>query len=287
VTTFAYHRPDTVEDLHRVLAETPGRVELLAGGTDVLVGVTKGTSRPEAIIDLKRVEVLSSTLESHNGALRVGALALLRDLIDDDRIQRDFEALVEAAAVVGSVQIRNRATLVGNVCNASPAADTIPTLLVYGARVNVLGADGERTVPLEEFFTGPGTTVLRLGDLVTSIDLPAPTGPRGAAFDRLTRRRGFDLGTVSVACLVAPGMPTRFGLGAVAPTPLFALDEWGVLGPSAGDPAAEDRALAELAACASPISDVRGSREYRLAMLAVLCRRVLALARARLAGDLR
>lgn len=283
MSAFAYHRPDSVDALRQVLAESPGRVELLAGGTDVLVGLNKGTRRPAAVVDLKRLDALRADIEEADGRLRVGALNVLSDLIGDVRMRRHFPALVEAAAVVGSVQIRNRATLAGNICNASPAADTVPALLVYGAAVNVLGAEGERVVPLEEFFTGPGTTVLEPGELVSSIDLPVASKPRGAAFLRITRRRGFDLGTVSVACLVTPGAPARFGFGAVAARPLLAVDESGLLGTPGSDPAAQDRALAGLVALASPISDVRGSREYRLAMLESLSRRALAVALDRLA----
>jgi carbon-monoxide dehydrogenase medium subunit len=273
VSTFAYHRPESVEALRRLLAESPGPVELLAGGTDVLVGITKETSRPAAVVDLKGLGVLRRDVEGVEGALRVGALCVLSDLIADARVQRGFEALIEAAAVVGSVQIRNRATLVGNVCNASPAADTAPALLVYGARVNVLGEGGERVVPLEEFFLGPGATALETGEIVTSIDLPLPARPRGAAFERIARRRGFDLGTVSVACLVGDDGRARFGLGAVAERPLLTVH----------DGAFDDRAVESLVAAASPISDVRGSRDYRLAMLAALVSRAHATALDRLA----
>lgn len=244
-----------------MLAESPGEVELLAGGTDVVVGLNKGTLRPVAVVDLKRLDVLHAGIEEAEGVLRVGALTVLSDLIRDERVRRLFPALVEAAAVVGSVQIRNRATLAGNVCNASPAADTVPALLVYGARVSTL----DRTVPLEAFFTGPGQTVLEPGELVTAIELPFPPEPSGSAFVRVTRRRGFDLGTVSVACLVTREDPPRFGLGAVAARPLLVVGE------------------EHVASVASPISDVRASREYREAMLVAMARRALELARRRLA----
>ena len=123
--------------------------------------------------------------------------------------------------MVGSVQIRNRATLAGNICNASPAADTAPPLLAYGAVVNTRGIAGERRVPLHQFFTGPGTTVLGRDEIVTSIDLPLPTGPVGAAFMRLTRRRGVDLATLTVCCAMSSSGEMRVALGAVAPTPLL------------------------------------------------------------------
>jgi carbon-monoxide dehydrogenase medium subunit len=282
VSTFSYHRPESLASFRRALAESTGEIELLAGGTDVVVALNKATRRPDTVIDLKRLDALRSDIREVDGSLRVGALNVLTDLMVDPRIRRHFEALVEAAAVVGSVQIRNRATLAGNVCNASPAADTVPALLVYGASVELAGEDGVRLVPLQDFFTGPGRTVLGRGQLVTAIDLPLPSGPRGAAFVRVTRRRGFDLGTVSVACLLARGKRARFGFGAVADRPLLVVDESGVLGAGRanGD---EERAVAALVARASPISDIRGSREYRLAMLAALCRRALAAALGRLA----
>jgi len=254
-----------------VLDEVPGEVELLAGGTDVVVGLNKRTSQPAAVVDLKRLDALPRDIEESDGRLRIGALAVLTELIDDPRVRQHFPALVEASAVVGSVQIRNRATLAGNVCNASPAADTVPALLVYGARVNVLGAEGDRVVALEEFFTGPGETVLERGEVVTSIELPLPSQPVGAAFLRITRRRGFDLGTVSVACRVARGEPTRFGLGAVAARPVLVVDD-----------AAEEPTIDHVLSATSPITDIRGSREYRLAMLETLCRRAFALAHERM-----
>ena len=130
---------------------------------------------------------------------------------------------MEAARVVGSVQIRNRATLAGNICNASPAADTAPPLLAYGAVVYTRGIAGERRVPLQQFFTGPGRTVLGRDEIVTSIDLPLPTGPVGAAFMRLTRRRGVDLATLTVCCVMSGSGQMRVALGAVAPTPLLVI----------------------------------------------------------------
>jgi CO/xanthine dehydrogenase FAD-binding subunit len=278
VSSFAYRRPENADALWEVLEQSDGEVALLAGGTDVVVGINKGTLRPATVVDLKRVDLLRSEIELGDESLRVGALAVLSDLIADLRVREHFAALVEAAAVVGSIQIRNRATLVGNVCNASPAADTAPALLVYGARVNLLARDGERSLPLADFFTGPGTTALRPSELVTSIDLPLPPRLHGAAFARVTRRRGFDLGTVSVACLLAPGRPACFGFGAVAARPLLAVDESGLLGTPGLSSDEEEHALERLLAVTSPISDIRASREYRRAMLLVTSRRALAVA---------
>lgn len=282
MTRFVYHRPRTLDALWEVLEGGPEEVRLLAGGTDLLVAINKRTLRPAAVVDVKSLEVLRPDIGELDGVLRVGALNVMSDLIVDARVRRHFVALVEAAALVGSIQIRNRATLVGNVCNASPAADTAPPLLVYGAFVNLLGPDGERSLSLAEFFTGPGTTALGPQEIVTSIDLPLPPERHGAAFTRVTRRRGFDLGTVSVACLIEPGQQARLAFGAVAARPVLVVDKSGVLGRDGVEAAVEEGALQRLLEATSPISDVRASREYRAAMLISMSRRALAVASERL-----
>jgi carbon-monoxide dehydrogenase medium subunit len=144
----------------------------------------------------------------------------MSQLVRDEHTNRHFPALVEAASVVGSIQIRNRATLAGNLCNASPAADTAPALLAYSAAVTIAGAEGSRTIPLEDFFLGPGSTVLARGEILLSVELPIPTTPIGSGFARVTRIRGVDLASVSLACVVERSGKARFGLGAVGPTPL-------------------------------------------------------------------
>ena len=184
--------------------------------------------------------------------------------------------------VVGSVQIRNRATLAGNICNASPAADTAPALLVYGAVVNVVGGAGGRRVALADFFVGPGRTILQPGELVSSIDLPLPTAPTGAAFARVTRRRGVDLATINLCALVNDRGESRFAFGAVAPTPVLAIDPGPVVATMGTRPADLSAVIRPLFASTNPIDDVRGSREYRVAMLDVMTRRVLKAALERL-----
>jgi len=272
---FGYARPATMAEALALLDEHGPDARLLCGGTDLIVGLRKGTIRPGMVIDLKRVAELRPEIVDTGSALVVGATGVLTDLIEDPRVRRHFPALVEAAMTVGSVQIRNRATLTGNICNASPAADTAPALLVHGARVNLVGVGGRRTVAYDDFVTGPRQTVLRRGELVASIELPLPAEPLGAAFARLTRRRGVDLATISMCCSVSASGVTRFAYGAVGPRPFLVTDESGVLAdPAAGEPAKEE-ILARFIAQASPISDLRASREYRQAMLAVLSRRTL------------
>jgi carbon-monoxide dehydrogenase medium subunit len=279
--SFQYVRPDSVDKVVALLGVHGAAARLLAGGTDLLVRFRLGHVRPTIVIDLKRADGLGSDITEVGSSLRVGARVVMADIITDQRIRRHFPALVEAARVVGSVQIRHRATLAGNICNASPAADTAPALLVYGAVVNVIGPTGARSVPVVDFFTGPGQTVIACDEIVASIDLPIPGAPVGAAFGRLTRRRGVDLGTLIVCCLVTPSGETRIALGAVAPRPVLIQEDNTQVnrrtGPFAGDTMV-DRAMAHT----SPISDVRASREYRTAMLPVFIRRTLQIATDRL-----
>ena len=186
----------------------------------------------------------------------------MTDVIEDRRIRQHFPALVDAARTVGSVQIRNRATLAGNLCNASPAADTAPVLLAHRASLNLVSAGGTRQMPLDDFFTGPGRTVLAPGELVASIDLPLPVPRTGGAFGRLTRRHGVDLAIVCVCCVVRESGEARFAFGAVGPRPFVVTSRL-------------DAPLDDVWTHARPISDVRANADYRLAMLPVLTRRAL------------
>ena len=281
---FAYARPRELDEALGLLSGTPDARPLL-GGTDLIVGLRKGKLRPSLVVDLKEIDELQPRITERDDALRISAGTVMTQVIADGRIRRHFPALVEAALTVGSIQIRNRATLAGNLCNASPAADTAPPLLVYGARVEIAGTAGRRTVDVADFFVGPGQTSLVPGELIIAVELPLPGEPTGSAFERLTRRRGVDLATISVACHVSADGATRFAFGAAAPRPLVVADESGALARANGR-AEEEGALRTLTAATSPISNVRASREYREAMLVVLSRRALARARDRLAEHL-
>ena len=279
---FAYARPEGLSETFALLDAEP-EARLLAGGTDLLVGVRKGNVISPLLIDLKRVAELASGISEVDGALRIGANTVLTEVINDRRVQETYPALVAAARVVGSIQIRNRATLVGNLCNASPAADTAPPLLVFGAILELAGPDGRRRVPFADFVTGPGRTLLERGELVTAVELPLPADPVGSAFQRMTRRRGVDLATVNLACAVTSGGVTRFAFGAVGPRAIVVADGTGMLADSKADPVEVDALIRRMTAEATPISNVRASREYRQAMLLVLSRRALESARERLA----
>jgi CO/xanthine dehydrogenase FAD-binding subunit len=281
---FAYVRPATLSEALTLLDEHGPDASLLAGGTDLVVALRNRTLRPKVVIDLKRVAELRPSITDEQGWTTINATSVLTDISEDQQIRARFPALVDAAVTVGSAQIRNRATLTGNICHASPAADTAPALLVYGAIANVASVRGTSRVNLAEFFVGPRQTVLQPGELVTSIALPADATPRGATFVRITRRRGVDLATISLCCMVEATGRTQFAFGAVGPRPFLVADESGLLADLDVGDAAKDEVLRRLLTQASPISDVRGSREYREAMLLVMSRRALRLSIARLAA---
>ena len=267
-----YYRPTTRADALAALAGAGAGARPLVGGTDLLVGLRHHTVEPELLVDLKGVTDLPEPLVVTDDGVRLGPTLTMGELVSTAVIQQWYPALVEAALTVGSVAIRNRASLVANSCNASPAADTAPPLLVHGAQVTIASLEGDRTAPLAEFFLGPRRTLCGPGEIVSRIDLPRPAPGSGSAFRRLTRRRGVDLATVSVAAGIDRDDRIVLGMGAVGPRPLLAAL------PSPVDPADQPalvRALDEALAVATPISDVRGSREYRLATLRVLAKRAV------------
>jgi carbon-monoxide dehydrogenase medium subunit len=279
---FAYLRPTSLDQAITALTDPSAKPYLLAGGTDLIVRLRRGHLRPTIVIDTKKIRDLHDEIVAIDAGLRFGARVTMTSIIEDARVRQHFQALVESASVVGSVQIRNRATLVGNICNASPAADTVPALLVYDAVANVVGPDGVRRVPLSEFITGPGRTVLTRGEILESVDLPFPTQPVGAAFGRITRRRGVDLATINLCGLIGTDGAARFAFGAVAPSPFVATDDSGALVPNGTDASARAAALRALFSRARPITDVRGSQEYRSAMLEVMTERTWHVAAGRL-----
>ncbi len=282
--TFAYARPATLAEAVALLEAHGPAARLLAGGTDLVIRLRDGTARPAVVIDVKQIAELRPAIHEDGGRLVISAGTVMTDVASDERVRRSFPALAEAAAVVGSVQIRNRATLAGNVCNASPAADTAPSLLVYDAAVVAEGPDGTRRIPVDDFFVRSGVTTLARGEIVTAIELPLPARKMGAVHMRRTRRRGHDLASVTLCCGVDEVEVTRLAYGSVGPRPVLMIDESGVL----ADPAATDEAKApifeRMFADASPSPrSMRASPEYRLAMLRVLGARALRTAIDRLA----
>jgi CO/xanthine dehydrogenase FAD-binding subunit len=259
------------------MIEHDGEAKLYAGGTDLLILMRDGFVTPQYIVDIKEIPGLRDISFEETAGLTIGAVATLNAVAHSPIVREKFGLLAEAAETVGSYQVRNRATIGGNICNASPAADTAPALLVLGAMAWVFGGGEEKAVPLDTFFTGPGQTVLGLGDILTSIQVPLP--PPGSAYRylKLGRVRAADLALAGVAVLGFPqaGNPSgyrfRIALGAVAPTSIRAPEAEAVLAESVDDEAVEEAAVAAMRT-AKPISDVRASAEYRLAMVQALTR---------------
>jgi carbon-monoxide dehydrogenase medium subunit len=280
---FAYERPRHLSDAIALLAGGGSTARLLAGGTDLIIRLRDGSLRPDVVVDVKRIDELDGAIREAGGRLVIGATTVMTDIAADERVRASFPALAEAAAVVGSVQIRNRATLAGNICNASPAADTVPSLLVYDADVVAVGPGGTRRVPIDEVFVRSGVTTLAADEIVTAIELPLSPGPRGSIHVRRTRRRGHDLASVTLACAVLPDGLTRIAYGSVGPRPLLVRDASGVLADRSASPEARGAVLDGLFAAASPSPrSMRASPDYRLAMLRVLGLRAVDAAAARL-----
>lgn len=277
---FAYERPDRLADVVAILAG--GDARLLAGGTDLIIRLRDGTARPDVVVDVKRVADLDDGIHQSEGRLVIGGRSVMTDIAAHPVVRRAFTGLAEAASVVGSVQIRNRATLAGNIGNASPAADTVPALLVHDATVVVRGGRGERRISIDEVFVRSGVTTIAPDEVITAIELPVPDEPSGSAHQRRTRRRGHDLASVTVACTIGRDGVTRLAYGSVGPRPLLRVDASGALADVARPDDDRRAVLDELLADAAPsATSMRASPEYRLAMLRVLGWRALETALAR------
>lgn len=268
---FSYERPESLEEALQVLGAAGSDVEILAGGTDLVIAMRDRYSQPKVVVDIKRIAELSPSLVWDGNTVTLSATATMSEVVGDEGINMHFPALVEAAVVVGSVQIRNRATVVGNICNGSPAADTAPPLLAYDAVVVVAGPEGTRKIGIDDFIVGPGKTDLRDGEIAIAVELAAPSRLVGSAYERMTRRRGTDLASVTLCATVDDAGVTQIAYGSVGPRAWLKRDESGVL----ADPSASDEAkaavLEEVFVEASPsVRSLRASPDYRRAMLRVL-----------------
>lgn len=276
---FAYHRPASVEEACRILAAEPSAA-VLAGGTDLMVHLRQAWrgKRPPAVINVKRIAGLAA-IEADERRIRLGALATLSALIEHPVIRSEYPVLPFTARYMGSPAIRNLATVGGNLCNASPAADLPPVLLALDAEVEVAGPRATRRMPLAEFFRGPGQTALEPGDLLTWVEFPRRRPQWPIRYERLDVRRAMDIAIVGAALSVqrdgARVREARVALGAVAPTPLRVPEAEAVLVTGGLTDAAITRAAELGMAAARPISDVRASAEYRREMIGTLIRRGL------------
>lgn len=275
-----FFQPTSLKKTLNLLAEHGSRAKLIAGGTDILVGIKEEkTEVPECLISIGNIPGLDGLKCRAGKGLTIGALTTVRQLETSPQVKEVYPALACAAKTIGSKQIRNLATVAGNICNASPAADLIPALLVGEASVKAVGNQGERTIKLEEFFLGPSQSVLRPDELVTEISLPPP--PKGAksVYMKHSVRRAMDIALVGVAVLARLDSKKRvveeyrLALGAVGPTPIRARAIEAII---VGKPADENNILKVAQAAsdlAQPIDDIRSSAEYRKEIVKVLVKR--------------
>jgi xanthine dehydrogenase FAD-binding subunit len=276
---FDYFAPQTLQETFELLEKHGKDAKLLAGGTDLIVSLRAREQRPKSVIDIKGVKALHELSFDEKRGLTVGAAVNLNKLIHYDAVSKNYALLNEAVSTIGDYEIRNRATLVGNICNGSPAADSAPALLVLDANVNIASQEGKRTVPVREFHTGVKKTVLASNELVTSISVPTP--PKGYKGGYLKGRRtvGEDLAVVGVGGLVIPGSKggksVRLAYASVAPTPVRALEAEKVFESNKPLNDLLDQAMPIVRKTVSPISDVRGGKDYRMNLVEVLTRRLL------------
>jgi carbon-monoxide dehydrogenase medium subunit len=286
VNAITYSRPRTVSDAIDLLGSTGARP--FAGGTDLLIQLRGGARRAEHLVDVKDIDELGSLEYSDAGGLRLGAAVPCWRLGDSAEVRRRYPGLVESAELIGSTQIQSRATIGGNLCNSSPAADTTPALIAIGARCVIAGPSGRREVAVEDFVTAPGQNVLGHGELLVELRAPPPGPATADCYRRLIPRNEMDIAVVGVGAQVRLDgercTAARIGLGAVAATPLVARAAAEAIVGRVLDDAALAAAAAAARAAARPISDMRGTIEYRREVVGVLTRRVIAEA-ARRAGS--
>jgi len=280
---FAYHRPATLAEAVALLAAGGEGTWVLAGGTDVVPWLRDDAAHPDALVDIKHIDGLHDITE-HDGAISIGALVTFTDLLKSDLIAEKLPLLGEASATVASVGVRNRATLVGNLCSAVPSCDAGPALLVHDAVLRVTGPDGNREIPIAEWFEGPRRTCLGAGEIATAVVIPVP-GDHGACYAKLARYRGEDLSQAGVAVVVRPDNRYRVAYGAVGPVPFSAPTIEAFLDGKDLDGDTIEGAVGLVEGVISPITDVRATKEYRTHMCKVMLRRALAAADARLRGD--
>jgi aerobic carbon-monoxide dehydrogenase medium subunit len=284
-----YESPATAESASQMLAAEAGLARILAGGTDLLVQMRTDMIDPVLVVDVKGISEMR-TIQEEAGGFRIGAAVTGAELKEHAKLKAAWPGLVEAANLIGSTQIQGRATLGGNLCNASPAADSVPALIAAGAKASIVGPSGRRDVPVEEVVTGVRKLSLAKGELVVSFLLPPKSATTGDAYLRFIPRTEMDIAVVGCAVtlsLDAAGTCTaaRVSLGAVAERALIVADAAKALVGTKVDAAAIDSAAAACSAACRPIDDKRGTKEFRIKIASVLAHRTIANALARAKGQ--
>ena len=277
---FEYFEPRDVNEACALLAEDPDGSAVLAGGTDVLVNLKGGLISYRRLVSLRRIAGLARIDFSREQGLVIGAMATVNEVARHADVAREFPGIVDAAISLAAEQVRNLATVAGNICSAVPSADMAPILLALGARVRLYSRDGERVVPLAEFFTGPRTTVIAPGEVLVAIEVPAKGAGTGDASVRQGGREALSLPLAGAAAAVTLdgdiSVRAAVALGAVAPTPIMGAGVGEFLAGKRLTPEVLREAAELASAAARPIDDLRASKAYRLELVAVLTARAVA-----------
>jgi aerobic carbon-monoxide dehydrogenase medium subunit len=285
IPNMRYEAPQTFEAAVALLAAASGEARVLAGGTDLLVQLRSGLIEPELVVDIKRIPEVHE-IRAEQGGFRIGAAVTGAELGEHPEVKKMWPGVVEAAQLIGSTQVQGRATMVGNMCNASPAADSVPAMIAAGAIVRIVGPGGQRELPVEEMCIAPGQTALEKGEVVASVLLPARPPRTGDAYLRFIPRTEMDIAVVGCGVCLTLGedgacTAARVGLGAVAPRPLLVTEAADALIGTRVDADALERLAQAASAACQPIDDKRGTKEYRIKVAGVLARRAAAMALAR------
>lgn len=279
MTDMRYEAPQSLDAAVALLAGANGGGKILAGGTDVLVQLHAEMIEPDVLVDIKNIADVRQISEEA-GAWRVGAAVPGMQVIDDAGFSKAWPGVCEGVALIGSVQVKGRASIGGNVCNGSPAADSVPGLIAADAVATIIGPDGTREEPVENIVTGPGKTSLGEGEFIVSFGFPARPPHSGDCYLRLTPRTEMDIAVVGVGANLTLNdsgvcIAARIAVGAVAPTPLLVADAAAALVGTTVDDAAMEGMIAAVRAACNPISDKRGTKEYRIKTAGVIARRAV------------
>ncbi len=277
---FAYREAQTVQEAVEMMRQEEG-ARIVAGATDVFIRWRQGVWKPRYVLNIKRIPGLDEVSYRPDTGLSLGTLVTVRTLERHPLIQEHYPALAQAATAFAGVQIRNLATVGGNVCNASPAGDTLPALLAYDAECRIVGPAGERLLPLEQFFLGPGHTALQPAELLVALRLPPPLPRTGALYVKHSPRSTMDIATVGVASVVSLAaqhdvcQEVKITLGAVAPTVVRAAAAEAVLRGQPVDAERIRQAAHAAVQAARPLDDIRGSAAHRRTVVIPLVQRTL------------
>jgi xanthine dehydrogenase FAD-binding subunit len=279
-----YEAPKTLKDAVALLAQYGEKARPLCGGTDLLIQLRAGVRRPDHVVDVKKIPELRQISFDLKKGLRLGAAVPAIEIYENADLRLYYPGLTEAAHLIGSNQIQSRASVGGNLCNGSPAADTTPALIALGAKCRVAGPKGERLVAAEDFCTAPGRTVLQPGEILVEFQIPAPAAHSSDAYLRFIPRNEMDIAVVGVGTSVTLDLDedrctdARIALAAVGPTPIFASKASESLEGKKLDTATIDRAARLAVEQCSPIDDMRGTAEFRRHLVGVLTKRTLLIA---------